>query len=167
MQKGRLTTKGRLMIHPETTMAINNNPSRDRMSPRSTIWGRVKRSRMVDLCPSAPSAIFITMACALKMPQISQGMVVFECGAPRTFKKIDKMKNKTEGNRNAQGWVYAAGNAEKNGNASRNPDSNVVMGTFYLNSRYASILFDTGADRSFKSTAFIPDLTSPPTLLRK
>ncbi|GJX36034.1 putative reverse transcriptase domain-containing protein [Tanacetum coccineum] len=46
------------MIHPETTMAINNNPSRDRMSPRFTIWGRVKRSRMVDLCPSAPNAIF-------------------------------------------------------------------------------------------------------------
>nr|GEW45946.1 putative reverse transcriptase domain-containing protein [Tanacetum cinerariifolium] len=29
MQKGRLTTKGRLMIHPETTMAINNTPPRE------------------------------------------------------------------------------------------------------------------------------------------
>nr|GFA56762.1 putative reverse transcriptase domain-containing protein [Tanacetum cinerariifolium] len=35
-----------------------------------------------------------------------------------------------------------------------NPDSNVVTGTFLLNNRYASILFDTGADRSFVSTAF-------------
>ncbi|GKE68811.1 hypothetical protein Tco_1526883 [Tanacetum coccineum] len=66
MRKGKLTTKGRLTIHPETTMAINNNPSRDRMSPRSTIWGRVKRSHMVNLCPSAPSAIFITMARVLR-----------------------------------------------------------------------------------------------------
>nr|GEW61611.1 reverse transcriptase domain-containing protein [Tanacetum cinerariifolium] len=32
------------------------------------------------------------------------------------------------GNRNAQGWVYAVGNAKKNGNAPMNPDSNVVMG---------------------------------------
>nr|GEZ34168.1 hypothetical protein [Tanacetum cinerariifolium] len=46
------------------------------------------------------------------------------------------------------------GNAEKKGNASRDPDSNVVTSTFLLNNRYASILFDTGADRSFISTAF-------------
>nr|GEX28952.1 hypothetical protein [Tanacetum cinerariifolium] len=60
-----------------------------------------------------------------------------------------KLKNK-----NAQGWVYAVGNAEKNGNAPLNSDSNVVTGTFLLNNYYASILFDTGADRSFISIAF-------------
>nr|GFC31840.1 reverse transcriptase domain-containing protein [Tanacetum cinerariifolium] len=42
---------------------------------------------------------------------------------------------------------------QRNGNAARNPDSNVVTGTFLLNNRYASILFDIGADRSFVSTA--------------
>nr|GFB46456.1 hypothetical protein [Tanacetum cinerariifolium] len=46
------------------------------------------------------------------------------------------------------------GNAEKNRNAPMNPDSNVITSTFLLNNRYASILFDTGADRSFISTAF-------------
>nr|GEU52871.1 putative reverse transcriptase domain-containing protein [Tanacetum cinerariifolium] len=45
-------------------------------------------------------------------------------------------------------------NAEKNENAPTNPDLNVVMGMFLLNNRYASILFDTSADRSFISTAF-------------
>ncbi|GJY73573.1 putative reverse transcriptase domain-containing protein, partial [Tanacetum coccineum] len=35
-----------------------------------------------------------------------------------------------------------------------NPDANVVTGTFLLNNHYASILFDSGADRSFISTAF-------------
>nr|GEV17995.1 putative reverse transcriptase domain-containing protein [Tanacetum cinerariifolium] len=50
--------------------------------------------------------------------------------------------------------VYAVGNAEKNENEPVNPDSNVVTGTFLLNNRYASILFDTGADRSFISIAF-------------
>ncbi|GJW83987.1 putative reverse transcriptase domain-containing protein [Tanacetum coccineum] len=79
----------------------------------------------------------------------------FECGAPGHFKKdCPKLKNKDGGNGSAQGWVYAVGNAEKKGNASRDPDSNVVTGTFLLNNRYASILFDTGADRSFISTAF-------------
>ncbi|GJU38409.1 hypothetical protein Tco_1191366 [Tanacetum coccineum] len=40
------------------------------------------------------------------------------------------------------------------GTAETNPNSNVVTGTFLLNNRYASILFDTSADRSFVSTAF-------------
>nr|GEY38671.1 hypothetical protein [Tanacetum cinerariifolium] len=46
-----------------------------------------------------------------------------------------------------------------------NPDSNVVTGTFLLNNRYASILFDTGADRSFVSTAFSSQIDITPTTL--
>ncbi|GKF49377.1 putative reverse transcriptase domain-containing protein [Tanacetum coccineum] len=75
------------------------------------------------------------------------------------------MKNKDGGNGNVQGWVYGVRNAEKNGNASRNPYSNVVTGTSLLNNRYASILFDTGVDRSFISTAFSSLIDITPTLL--
>nr|GEV11095.1 putative reverse transcriptase domain-containing protein [Tanacetum cinerariifolium] len=39
-----------------------------------------------------------------------------------------KLKNKDGKNMNAPGWVYAVGNAEKIGNASSDPDSNVVIG---------------------------------------
>ncbi|GJR76878.1 putative reverse transcriptase domain-containing protein [Tanacetum coccineum] len=46
-----------------------------------------------------------------------------------------------------------------------NPNSNVVTGTFLLNNRYASILFDTGADRSFISTAFSTLIDIIPTTL--
>ncbi|GJX12767.1 putative reverse transcriptase domain-containing protein [Tanacetum coccineum] len=56
-------------------------------------------------------------------------------------------------------------NVEKRGNASGNPDSNVVTGTFLLNNHYASILFDTGADRSFISTAFSSLINIAPTPL--
>ncbi|GJZ05178.1 putative reverse transcriptase domain-containing protein [Tanacetum coccineum] len=56
-------------------------------------------------------------------------------------------------------------NAEKKGNASRDPDSNVVTGTFPLNNPYASILFDTGADKSFISTAFSSLIDIAQTLL--
>nr|GFB48595.1 hypothetical protein [Tanacetum cinerariifolium] len=52
----------------------------------------------------------------------------YKCGAPRHFKRdCLKLKNKDGGNVNAQGWVYALGNSEKKGNASRDPDSNVVI----------------------------------------
>ncbi|GJV30856.1 putative reverse transcriptase domain-containing protein [Tanacetum coccineum] len=57
------------------------------------------------------------------------------------------------------------GNAKKRGNASGNPDSNVVMGMFLLNNHYATILFDTGAARSFISTTFSSLINIAPTPL--
>ncbi|GJQ93356.1 putative reverse transcriptase domain-containing protein [Tanacetum coccineum] len=46
-----------------------------------------------------------------------KGNGCFECGAPGHFKRdCPKLKNKNGGNGNAQGWVYAVGNAEKRGN---------------------------------------------------
>ncbi|GKD05996.1 putative reverse transcriptase domain-containing protein, partial [Tanacetum coccineum] len=63
---------------------------------------------------------------------VPKGNGCFECGAPGLFKRdCPKLKNKDGGNRNAQGWVYVVGNEEKNGNASRNPDSNVVTENSY------------------------------------
>nr|GFB41223.1 putative reverse transcriptase domain-containing protein [Tanacetum cinerariifolium] len=49
--------------------------------------------------------------------------------------------------------------------ARTNPNSNVVTGTFLLNNRYALILFDTGADRCFISTAFSSLIDIIPTTL--
>nr|GEW11211.1 putative reverse transcriptase domain-containing protein [Tanacetum cinerariifolium] len=97
---------------------------------------------------------------------IPKGNGCFECGAPGNFKRdYPKLKNKDGGNVNVQGWVYAVGNAEKKGNASRDPDSNVVTSTLLLNNRYESILFDTGIDRSFISTAFSSMIDIIPTPL--
>ncbi|GKA43432.1 putative reverse transcriptase domain-containing protein [Tanacetum coccineum] len=63
-----------------------------------------------------------------------KGNGCFECGAPGHFKRdFPKLRNKDGGNGNAQGWVYAVGNAEKRGNAPGNPNVNVVTGhTFYI-----------------------------------
>nr|GEU96590.1 hypothetical protein [Tanacetum cinerariifolium] len=109
--------------------------------------GRERGNHMKDLCPSAQSANVITMARVLRSATNATSLGHFKRDCP-------KLKNKNGRNRNDQGWVYAVGNAEKNVNAPMNPDSNVVTGTFLLNNRYASILFDTGADRNFISTAF-------------
>ncbi|GJZ44443.1 putative reverse transcriptase domain-containing protein [Tanacetum coccineum] len=94
------------------------------------------------------------------------GHFVRDCRNNGHFKRdCPKLRNKDEGNRNAQGWVYAVGNAEKRGNASGNPDANVVTSTFLLNNHYASILFDTGADRTFISTTFSSLINIAPTPL--
>ncbi|GJS25995.1 putative reverse transcriptase domain-containing protein [Tanacetum coccineum] len=88
----------------------------------------------------------------------------YECGVQGHFKKdCPKLKNGNRGNQrgngNAPTKVYVVGNA------GTNPDSNVVTGTFLLNDRYASILFDTGADRSFVSTTFSSLIDITPTTL--
>ncbi|GJR96985.1 putative reverse transcriptase domain-containing protein [Tanacetum coccineum] len=88
----------------------------------------------------------------------------YECGVQGHFKRdCPKLKNGNRGNQrgndNAPAKVYVVGNA------GTNPDSNVVTGTFLLNDRYASILFDTGADRSFVSTTFSSIIDITPTTL--
>ncbi|GJT80901.1 putative reverse transcriptase domain-containing protein [Tanacetum coccineum] len=67
-------------------------------------------------------------------------------------KDCPKLKNNNHGNLARNGRAPARAYAV--GNAGKNPDANVITGTFLLNNHYASILFDTGADRSFVSTAF-------------
>ncbi|GJY41377.1 putative reverse transcriptase domain-containing protein [Tanacetum coccineum] len=51
------------------------------------------------------------------------------------------------------------------GTAETNPNTNVVTGAFLLNNRYALILFDTGAYRSFISTTFSSLIDIIPTTL--
>ncbi|GKF50964.1 reverse transcriptase domain-containing protein, partial [Tanacetum coccineum] len=51
------------------------------------------------------------------------------------------------------------------GEGGTNPDSNVVMGTFLLNNCYASMLFDSGADRSFVPSIFSALLDVAPSTL--
>nr|GEZ50292.1 putative reverse transcriptase domain-containing protein [Tanacetum cinerariifolium]GEZ50551.1 putative reverse transcriptase domain-containing protein [Tanacetum cinerariifolium] len=95
-----------------------------------------------------------------------KGNGCFECGATGHFKRdCPNLRNKDREKVNAPGWVYAFRNAEKRGNASRDPDSNVVTGMFLLNNRYASILVNTGADRSFISTTFSSLINIVPTPL--
>ncbi|GJT87658.1 putative reverse transcriptase domain-containing protein [Tanacetum coccineum] len=90
----------------------------------------------------------------------TNAIVCFECGAPGHFRKdCPQWKNKNQGNGNGVARAYAVGVA------GQNPDNNVVTGTFLLNNRCASILFDTGADRSFVSTQFSTLINIAPTTL--
>nr|GEX50236.1 hypothetical protein [Tanacetum cinerariifolium] len=96
---------------------------------------------------------------------ITQNVVTCsECGVQGYYKKDSlKLKNGNRsnqcGNANALAKVYAVGNA------GTNLDSNVVTGTFFLNNRYASILFETSSDRSFVSNTFSSLIDIIPTTL--
>ncbi|GJZ61909.1 putative reverse transcriptase domain-containing protein [Tanacetum coccineum] len=90
----------------------------------------------------------------------------YECGVQGYFKReCPKQKN----NNNNWGNQVGSGNALTKVYAVRhagiNPDSNVMTGIFLLNNRCAFILFDTGADRSFVSTAFSSQIDITPTAL--
>nr|GEV42081.1 putative reverse transcriptase domain-containing protein [Tanacetum cinerariifolium] len=91
-------------------------------------------------------------------------LTCFEYGAQGRFRSdCPKLKNENQRNRAGNGNDVAR--AYTVGTAGTNPNSNVVTGTFLLNNRYASILFDTSADRSFVSTAFCSLIDTIPTTL--
>ncbi|GJZ36325.1 putative reverse transcriptase domain-containing protein [Tanacetum coccineum] len=76
----------------------------------------------------------------------------FECKVQGHFKReCPKLKN-NKNHRNQVGNDRAPAKVYVVGHAGTNLNSNIVTSTFLLNNRYASILFDTGADRSFVSS---------------
>nr|GFA08094.1 hypothetical protein [Tanacetum cinerariifolium] len=96
---------------------------------------------------------------------LGQKTACYECGVQGHFKReCPKLKNNNNhgnqgGRNNALARVYAVGRA------GTDPDANVVTGTFLLNNRYAYVLFDTGADKSFVSTTFSTQINIKPSNL--
>nr|GEY18251.1 putative reverse transcriptase domain-containing protein [Tanacetum cinerariifolium] len=89
----------------------------------------------------------------------------YECGVQGHFKRecLKLRNNNNHGNQggrdNAPAKVYAVGHTRTD------PDANVMTGTFLLNNRYASVLFDTGADKSYVSIAFSSQINITPSTL--
>ncbi|GKD21432.1 putative reverse transcriptase domain-containing protein [Tanacetum coccineum] len=108
---------------------------------------------MVDLYLCAQNATTITMGSVLLGATTARKLAIWTVTIEGHYKKdFPKLKNKNHGNQAGNGEARARAYAV--GNAGTNPNSNIVTGTFLLNGRYASILFDIGADMSFVSTAF-------------
>ncbi|GKC49111.1 putative reverse transcriptase domain-containing protein, partial [Tanacetum coccineum] len=69
------------------------------------------------------------------------GVTCYECGTPGHFRKdCPKLRNQNRGNQKR--------------NKSGNKTGNQTGGTFLLNNCYASMLFDSGANKSFVSSTF-------------
>ncbi|KAJ9563825.1 hypothetical protein OSB04_008985 [Centaurea solstitialis] len=96
----------------------------------------------------------------------SEGRKCFECGSPNHFK--NKCPKIGQGSRNtmdgSQGsrtntvnqGTQARGRAFMIGTEEARQDPRVITGTFLINDHYASVIFDSGADRSFVSLRFRP-----------
>ncbi|GJY34725.1 reverse transcriptase domain-containing protein [Tanacetum coccineum] len=79
----------------------------------------------------------------------------YDCGEQGHTRNRCPQKVKQEETGEVRGRAYAIKDAEPQG-------SNVVTGTCLLNNRYASVLFDSGSDRSFVDTRFSSMLNSDP-----
>ncbi|GJV43927.1 putative reverse transcriptase domain-containing protein [Tanacetum coccineum] len=128
----------------------NNNRTRDKTLTGLMLQGLVRRNLTEDLNLCAQNAT-ITMTVNVLQNATS---------ATRDYLKLkNNNRGNQGGNGNAPAKVYTVGHARTN------PDSNIVTGTFLLNNRYDSVLFDTGADRSFMSTAFSSQIDITPSTL--
>ncbi|GKA88286.1 putative reverse transcriptase domain-containing protein [Tanacetum coccineum] len=79
----------------------------------------------------------------------------YDCGEQGHTRNRCPKKVKQEETEEVRGRAYAIKDAEPQG-------LNVVTGTFILNNRYASVLFDSGSDRSFVDTRFSSMLNIEP-----
>ncbi|KAI3819384.1 hypothetical protein L1987_13215 [Smallanthus sonchifolius] len=80
---------------------------------------------------------------------IANGRACFECGNPNHFRDLcPRLINARQGGAHGRAFNINANEAQAK--------NDVVNGTFLVNSQYASILFDTGADKSFVSLNFEP-----------
>ncbi|GJR95720.1 putative reverse transcriptase domain-containing protein [Tanacetum coccineum] len=174
--------KERLMLHQRNNHGSPQQPfKRTQNVARLQYWGLGKKD--LPYGGSLPNTGNTNVANTQKYNGAApKGNGCFECGALGHF-KIDcsKLKNKVDWEWectkpkctkciviiivNLAAGCNPVGNAEKSGNAIRKPGSNVVTGMFSLTFHYASILFNTGADRSFISTAFSSLINITPTPL--
>ncbi|GJY46631.1 putative reverse transcriptase domain-containing protein [Tanacetum coccineum] len=114
-----------------------------------------ERKNMVDLYLCTQNATTITMGSVLLGATTARKLTIWPVTIKGHLKKdCPKLKNKNSGNQYGNGGAtsraYVVG-------------FNVVTSTFLLNNRYASILFDTGADRSFVSSTFSSIIDIVPT----
>ncbi|GJR57133.1 putative reverse transcriptase domain-containing protein [Tanacetum coccineum] len=87
-----------------------------------------------------------------------QDMTCYGCGEKGHLRnKCPKRRNQQNEGACVRAYVMGTENPHQN--------PNVVTGTFLVNDHYACILFDSGAEKSFVSTAFTPFINNAPATL--
>nr|GEY37401.1 reverse transcriptase domain-containing protein [Tanacetum cinerariifolium] len=145
----RLITKENMMTPFGTTI---NNQTRDKTLEELMLQGMVTREHTKGLDLGVANVTITTTVLVLPNATSSIDLVIYLVTA-------EILQLSTLGLIRGATFVLNVSARQEN------PDNNVVTGTFLLNKHYASILFDTGADRSFVSTAFSSRIIITPTAL--
>nr|GEY49153.1 putative reverse transcriptase domain-containing protein [Tanacetum cinerariifolium] len=142
----------------ETTLG---NKTRDKKLLGLSLLGRVKGKDMLEPPLTTIDVKSTTLDLALSNVETARRLVTKKRTRgplPRLLPQQLKEPHKNEGERaRGRAFVIDGGEARQ--------DPNVVTCMFLLNNRYTSISFDTGADRSFGSTAFSLLINIVPTAL--
>ncbi|GJS76325.1 putative reverse transcriptase domain-containing protein [Tanacetum coccineum] len=93
------------------------------------------------------------------------GHIARDCMSERNANNTNNQKGTGSGQRPTCFECGVQGHFKKECPRLKNNKGNRVAGTFLLNNRYAYILFDMGADRSFVSTAFSSQIDITPSTL--
>nr|GFA88634.1 reverse transcriptase domain-containing protein [Tanacetum cinerariifolium] len=161
MRKGRLQTRGSLKTLPETTKA-DSSLLKGKMWQGHTLQDLVIGNSMqgLDLCaPNAISTMTIyVLQDATNETRLATYLVTVGARQMPMLPTIRRVMGRVR-----KLLVLSVGH--KDISKGINPDANTVTGTFLLNSCYTSMLFDTGADRSFVSTTFSSQFDIAPTVL--
>ena len=135
-----------------------------RMCTNCNRWGHLanacRSSRVQINQPNVP------LLAAPNAPPVARAC--FQCGALGHFANVFPQRaNRFNAPNNAANQANQGARARVfNVNANQAQSNNdVVNGTFLINGLYASMLFDTGADKSFVSLEFEPLLATPRTKL--
>ncbi|GJV98797.1 putative reverse transcriptase domain-containing protein [Tanacetum coccineum] len=127
------------------TTTITSNKTGGRKLPGPMLQPQLRIEVMLGIYQSATVATFTINA------------TCYGCGEKGHLKnKCPKAGNQHNEGARARAYVVVE-------NPQQNP--NVVTGTFLLNDHYACILFDSGAEKSFVSSAFTPFIDIAPTAL--
>ncbi|GJU89404.1 putative reverse transcriptase domain-containing protein [Tanacetum coccineum] len=149
----------------QETIRINSCLLKGKMWQGPTLLGLVRRGSTMDLYLCALNATTITMGSVLSSATNARRLAIW----PVTVEVQLLLPTIREPQGRFRGLSLDLSmelRAITRGIARRtNPNSNVVMGTFLLNNRYASIFFDVGADRSFVSSTFSSLIDIIPTTL--
>ncbi|GKE33020.1 hypothetical protein Tco_1452342, partial [Tanacetum coccineum] len=137
----------------------NNHHLKDRMLEvrmwlEPTRLATMRENHIMDRCLSVTSVRFTMKGLALW--EVQQGWAFNPRLQGHYMSDCPKLKDQNCGNKAGNKNIVgeARGKAYVLGGGDANPDSNVVKGTFLLNNHYDSMIFDSGADRSFVSTTF-------------
>nr|GEW65433.1 hypothetical protein [Tanacetum cinerariifolium] len=128
----------------KTIKTITNNKTKGKKLPEPMLQPQLRIEVMLDIYQSETVTIHITMVNAL---QSVRGHYKNKC---------PKARNQQNKRDRARAYVVVE-------NPQQNP--NVVTGTFLLNDHYTCILFDSGVEKSFVSSAFTPYIDIAPAAL--